>query len=116
MNAPAMFGGRCGSFKFYPREIHAATAKKNSPPKGHSVTRRRAAPTQTKLNPKFSIVFRKRGQTVRVGGAVALQKDEALVAEAAQSDEPGKGAVAELRAQPRFGIIFEDDDRCLMDR
>lgn len=55
-------------------------------------------------------VFRQRWQSFRVAVAVALEKIDVGITQAAEAHEPGGAAIPELLSYLRLSIIFKDDD------
>jgi hypothetical protein len=61
-----------------------------------------------------SIVFDEGCQTFSVADVSALKKENVLISETAQANEPKRAAIAELFANPWFGVILKNHHGCLM--
>jgi hypothetical protein len=57
-----------------------------------------------------SIVFDEDFQPFEVGGALTLKEDNVPISETPQANEPKRAAIAELGANPWFGVILQDYD------
>ena len=57
----------------------------------------------------LSVVFREGDQAVRILVACALEENDVLITEGAQTDEPRRAAIAELIADLGFGVVLKDD-------
>jgi hypothetical protein len=61
-----------------------------------------------------SLVFDDDFQPFGVAHALALKEDNVLISETPQANEPKRAAIAELRVNPWFGVIFQNHDGSLV--